>query len=218
MKLVIFDVDGTLVDSQDVIFSAMSSGIEQAGLPPMSRQEVLSIVGLSLPVAVETLLPHAPETTRQTVVDGYRTDFRAAKGRVGAPLFPGIRDLLQDLSRRDDLILGIATGKSRRGLDAMLASQDLAKFFTTIQCADGHPSKPNPEMLFSAARAVGIDPANAVMIGDTTFDMTMAVNAGMTGIGVSWGYHPVDTLRDAGAVGIADTVPDLRTLIESWAA
>ncbi|MFV0409710.1 MAG: HAD-IA family hydrolase [Paracoccus sp. (in: a-proteobacteria)] len=217
MKLVVFDVDGTLIDSQALIVGAMEAAFETAGLPAPTRDQILSIVGLSLPVAMARLAPEAPETRIATLVEGYKQAFMTRRVSSEAPLYPGARDCLEALSLRDDLLLGVATGKSRRGLDAMLDHHGLRGFFVTLQTADNHPSKPHPEMLLSACSGAGMDPAHTVMIGDTDYDIDMARAAGTAAIGVAWGYHPAEALRAAGAPIAADFIA-LRALIEEWSA
>ena len=216
MRLVVFDVDGTLVDSQALIVGAMAQAMEGAGLPVLDRDQVLSIVGLSLPLAVATLLPDQPEARQNEVVAGYRAAFMSRRMDDEAPLYPGARACLDALAGRDDLLLGIATGKSRRGLDAMLDHHGLRGHFVTLQTADNHPSKPSPAMLLAACDEAGVDPAKAVMIGDTTFDMQMALNARTAALGVDWGYHPATALRQLDIVVAAD-FGQLQTMIEEWA-
>ena len=216
MRLVVFDVDGTLVDSQALIVGAMAQAMEGAGLPVLDRDQVLSIVGLSLPLAVATLLPDQPEARQNEVVAGYRAAFMSRRMDDEAPLYPGARACLDALADRDDLLLGIATGKSRRGLDAMLDHHRLRGRFVTLQTADNHPSKPHPAMLLAACDEAGVDPAAAVMIGDTSFDMQMALNARTAALGVGWGYHPAPALLDLG-IAVADDFRQLQTMIEEWA-
>lgn len=217
MKLVVFDVDGTLVDSQGMIVSAMHAGLEAAGLPLLSREKILSIVGLSLPVAVETLLPDVDPDTRVAVVDGYRTAFQQARISDEAPFYPGAEECLRRLAKRNDLLLAIATGKSRRGLDALIAANGLQGLFASVQTADDNPSKPAPGMLFAALIEAGVDAGQAVMVGDTSFDMEMAQAAGMRGIGVDWGYHSRDDLIRAGAERIVHDYAELTEVLEAWA-
>ncbi|WBU61470.1 HAD-IA family hydrolase [Paracoccus albus] len=216
MKFVVFDVDGTLIDSQALIVGAMDVAFETAGLDPIGREQVLSIVGLSLPVAVETLVPDAPAAQRDAAVEAYRQAFMTRRIANEAPLYPGARDCLEALHRRDDLLLGIATGKSRRGLDAMLDHHGLRGLFVSLRTADTHPSKPHPEMLLSACADAGAAPGDAVMIGDTEFDMQMAMAAGISAIGVSWGYHGADALRALG-VKVAPDFGALQMMVEEWA-
>lgn len=199
MKLVIFDVDGTLSDSAAQICASMDWGFSQLGLPVPSRAATLSIVGLSLPEAVAQLVPELPAATRAEIVEFYKKSYQDRRIAQPAPLFAGAAETLDRLSGRDDLLLGVATGKSRRGLDALLAHHGLAGTFFTRQVADDHPSKPHPSMVLTALADAGADPAEAVMIGDTTYDIEMGRAAGVATIGVRWGYHPAEDLVAAGA-------------------
>lgn len=202
VKLVIFDCDGTLVDSQHMIVAAMSDAFASQGLIAPSRETVIGVVGLSLDWAIARLVPDADDTTLiDRLSEAYKEAFRAR--RLGPdhtePLYDGVRNTLERLAARDDVALGIATGKSRRGLDAVLERERLAHHFKTLQTADTHPSKPHPSMIFAAMSEADARPEDTVMIGDTTFDIEMALGAGTSSIGVAWGYHPADALRAAGA-------------------
>ncbi|MBD9526381.1 HAD-IA family hydrolase [Paracoccus sp. PAR01] len=217
MRLVVFDVDGTLVNSQHEITEAMNLGLRDAGLPEMASAAILSIVGLSLPIAVAHLLPEASPVLHERVVTGYRDAFIASRARgVVPPLYPGALDCLDALSAQEDVLLGIATGKPMRGLMAVLEAHGLARRFFTRQTADGHPSKPHPAMLESALFDAGLEAWQAVMVGDTTFDMEMARAAGVTGFGVDWGYHPSAELHGAGAALVAPDYPTLTQALLDW--
>ena len=218
MKLVLFDMDGTLVDSQHHIHAAMLAGLAAAGLPPLPRETVLAHVGLSLPEVVAALLPDEPHEVRALVTDGYRCAFLATRQAEEQPLYPGARDCLDRLASREDLLLGVATGKARRGLNALLESHGLADRFVSLQTADDHPSKPHPSMVLAALDETGIAPGDAVMVGDTSFDMAMARSAAVAGIGVGWGFHPPAALIGAGAALVAEDFPALARAIEAWAA
>ena len=217
MKLVVFDVDGTLVDSQHHIHSAMAMAFDGVGLAPLPLAQVMTIVGLSLPVAVARLAPDAEAEVQAGIVDGYKRAFHARRLQDDAPLYPGALDCLDALSARDDLMLAVATGKSRRGLDAMIAAHGLCGRFVSLQTADHHPSKPHPAMLQAALDEAGVAAADAVMVGDTSFDMDMAAAAGVAGYGVAWGYHPTAALQDAGAALVAADFAALTGAITGWA-
>jgi len=210
LRLAVFDCDGTLVDGQGPICVAMEDAFAQVGLPAPDRHAVRRIVGLSLPHAVQRLVPHADDKTVAQAVDAYKTSYRQARasGALVEPLFDGIAELIADLDRRGWL-LGVATGKSHRGLTHCLATHNLGHRFQTLQTADHHPSKPHPAMLEAALHECGAEPAQAVMIGDTAYDMQMAVAAGVRAIGVDWGYHGADELRAAGAEWVAGSVREL---------
>lgn len=204
LRLIIFDVDGTLVDSQASILAAMQGAFGQLNLPMPSRQDVLSIVGLSLDHAMARLVPALGETTHDKLVQSYKDTYHSRSLHSGSaklsPLYPGARTMLDQLAAIPENLLGIATGKSQRGLDALLTDHGLERMFITRQVADHHPSKPHPSMIETAMSEAGVDRANTVMIGDTSFDMDMAQAAGIPGIGVSWGYHPMSALGNASLI------------------
>lgn len=200
LRLVIFDVDGTLVDSQGDILGAMTEAFGSEGLERPTREAILGIVGLSLPQAFARLVPDVGAVQRTRLVESYKSSYAELRMRGGpeaSPLYPGIPALLDKLSAQSDVLLGIATGKSRRGLTALLDSHGLSRRFVTKQVADDNPSKPHPGMLFTALDEAGVEPEHAIMIGDTSYDMEMARAAGIARIGVTWGYHPRASLVDA---------------------
>ncbi len=201
LKLVIFDVDGTLVDSQGDIHACMVRAFETEGLAKPSRSEVRAIVGLSLPQAVARLSPGIEEKPRTRVVETYKAAYADNRRKLGAaassPLFDGAREVLERLHAVDHILLAVATGKSRRGLDFLLEAHELSSFFVSKQVADDHPSKPHPSMVLTALSETGLAPGDAVVVGDTSFDMDMAHAAGVPFIGVAWGYHPPSAFRGA---------------------
>ncbi|RLJ40718.1 phosphoglycolate phosphatase [Litoreibacter meonggei] len=220
LKLVVFDVDGTLVDSQDDIVSAMTTTFEAIGEAVPSRADILGIVGLSLHAAFEKLSPALYPTHGDALVEGYKTSFMTSRklrdSTETSPLYPGALEAIERLHAQDNVLLGIATGKSRRGLDHLLDAHDLRRFFVTTQVADDHPSKPHPSMLERCMYDAGVEAAHAVMIGDTSYDMDMAANASMASVGVSWGYHTPETLRPR-ARALIDDYADLdAALTEIW--
>ena len=202
--LVVFDCDGTLVDSQHSICTAMAQAFDDAKLIPPDRAAILSIVGLSLPHAMARLLPEAEADLHVHLTERYKQAFHAMRGRgqVSEPLYPGIADLIETLNAAGWL-LGVATGKSDRGLALCLAQHGIADRFVTLQTADRHPSKPHPSMLLQAMADAGASPQTTVMIGDTHFDIDMGLAAGTRAIGVGWGYHRPQELLDAGAHAVA---------------
>lgn len=204
LKLVLFDVDGTLVDSQGDIVAAMTRAFAAVDAPLPERAKLLSIVGLSLDVAMPTLAPDQTEAAHQKMIESYKTAYMELRAQVGvaqsSPLYPGAMDALRSLQAVPEFLLGIATGKSRRGLDKLIEGHALDGLFMTQQVADFHPSKPHPSMILQAMQDAGVEPADTVMVGDTSFDMEMARAAGVRGIGVNWGYHPAERLGDAHVV------------------
>ncbi|MQQ08437.1 HAD-IA family hydrolase [Epibacterium sp. SM1979] len=197
LRLVLFDVDGTLVDSQGAIVGAMTAAFGGLDLPVPPRNQILSIVGLSLPQAVAQLVPDLPGDLQAGVVEGYKRAYKAARlagGAAHSPLYSGAAEALAELHAVPEYLLGVATGKSQRGLDGLLEAHDLT-CFVTRQVADHHPSKPNPSMVMAAMAETGVAPEHTVMIGDTSYDMDMGRAAGVTTIAVPWGFHPVEQLR-----------------------
>jgi phosphoglycolate phosphatase len=212
LRLVIFDVDGTLIDSQAEIVAAMVAAFASEGLPAPDRGRILSIVGLSLDVALAQLCPHEPAARQARLVQAYKDAFVALRmAGENSPLYPGARAALDHLAGQDHTLLAVATGKSRRGLDKMLELHGLKGLFHSEQVADFHPSKPHPSMILTALNDTGIAAHRAVMVGDTTYDMDMARAAGVRAIGVSWGYHPASDLRPDILI---DTFPDLIPAID----
>ena len=203
-KIAIFDCDGTLIDGQASICEAMDAAFSAFNLAAPDRNEVRRAVGLSLPQAVRRLLPDHDAELHLDITDMYKQAFRQARveGRISQPLIPGITDVLEGL-KKAGWQLGVATGMSDAGLTHCLASHGITDMFMTLQTADRHPSKPHPSMIYTALFDAAADAQKAVMIGDTVFDIEMARNANVRGIGVDWGYHPPHELLAMGAEIVA---------------
>ena len=205
-RLALFDCDGTLVDSQASICLAMEHCFMGRKLEPPTRETIRRTVGLSLVEVVARLLPEADNALHQAMAEDYRRSYfmLRTEGRIeDEPLYEGIIDAIETLDA-NGWLLGVATGKSDRGLLRVLDAHGLRHRFITLQTADRHPSKPHPSMIETAMAEAGAGPETTVMIGDTSFDMAMAVNAGAHALGVAWGYHTSHDLIAAGAARVAD--------------
>jgi phosphoglycolate phosphatase len=210
MRLIIFDVDGTLVDSQNFIVEAQKRAFLSLGMQPATRERALSIVGLSLDEAF-THLMDGDASKAPALSNAYRQAWQVMRHEPGYEdaLYDGAKQAVEHLARQPDTMLGIATGKSVRGVQHLFDQCGWHDLFVTVQTSDHNPSKPAPDMILRALEETGADPAATVMIGDTSFDMAMARSAGVNAIGVSWGYHPHEDLRKAGAKIIVDSFADL---------
>jgi phosphoglycolate phosphatase len=216
LKLVLFDVDGTLVDSQNVIVAAQHMAFAAHGLEPPSRERSLSIVGLSLVEAFTVLV--GPKGPVQSLAEAYKESCATLRQDPAnaEPLFPGAENCLAWLKGRDDVRLGIATGKSRRGVAHLIERHGWHDVFSVIQTADDAPSKPHPGMILQAMEQAGVSPDDTVMIGDSSFDMGMARAAGVLPVGVSWGFQPVAALAEAGAGPIVHSYAELETVLREF--
>lgn len=217
-KLAIFDCDGTLVDSGATIQRALADAFDQHGLDHPSPEVSRKVIGLSLTEAMSALLPDAPVEQHLALTEDYKRAFwklRAA-GEVDEPLFDGVIELLDTLEH-DGWLLAVATGKSDRGLKLCLESHDIHARFVSLQTADRHPSKPHPSMVEQAVADAGAAPETSIVVGDTSFDMAMAVSAGASGIGAGWGYHDAQELIDAGAVAVAERPLDVLDVLREHA-
>lgn len=203
-RLAIFDCDGTLVDSQHNICAAMEACFDAVGLPRPPQEKTRRVVGLSLVEAMQVMAPDSPAQLHAEMAEEYKTAFQRMRhaGSVEEPLFDGVADLL-DALEADGFLLGVATGKSDRGLSLCLDCHGLAQRFVTLQTADRHPSKPHPSMIEQAMADAGAEPQTTWMIGDTSYDIAMARTAGVTAVGVAWGYHAPEELWEAGAHHVA---------------
>jgi phosphoglycolate phosphatase len=216
VKLILFDVDGTLVDSQNIIAASVNGAFQAYGMEPPTRERALSIVGLSLVEAFTVLAgPKAPvEGMAQAYKDSYTLLHLDLVNE--APLFPGAGECIERLKGRNDVLLGLATGKSRKGVVRLIAQHGWEGVFSTTQTADDAPSKPHPAMILQAMEELGVAPGDTLMIGDSSYDMGMARAAGVLPIGVSWGFQPVVALNEAGASRIVDSYAELEPLLQAF--
>lgn len=213
-RLAVFDCDGTLVDSAAEVCDTMEAAFAAADLRPPDRGAVRRSIGLSLSAVIGSLAPDADEAMQALLIAHYKDLFRKRRqsGALREPLYSGIAELLVSL-RAQGWVLAIATGKSDRGLAACLETHGIADLFTSLQTADHHPSKPHPAMLERALFEAGAQAKDAVMIGDTSFDIAMGKAAGIRCVGVAWGYHSPEDLRAQGADAIAHEVRELEALL-----
>jgi len=209
-RLAVFDVDGTLIDSQHNIVASMLQACARNNIQAPATEAIRRIIGLSLAEAVTRLLPDAEPDVIDRMVADYKNGFAEMRGRPDhhEPLFPGVMEAL-DALERDGWVLAVATGKSRRGLLAMIERHGFEGRFVSLQTADDNPSKPHPGMLRRAIAEAGAEAGGSVMIGDTSYDMQMGRSAGVRTIGVGWGYHAPEELRAAGADLVVESYPHL---------
>jgi phosphoglycolate phosphatase len=206
-ELIIFDWDGTLMDSVAKIVRCFNAALEDAGAPDPGEDAIRHIIGLGLGEAVTELLPEADAATREQVVERYRQHFLHLD-QTGMELFPGVRTGLEDLSAQG-YMLAIATGKARRGLERVLRDTGTAHLFCATRCADEAFSKPHPRMLEDILEQTGFDAGRALMVGDTTYDMQMARHAGMDGLAVTYGVHGRELLAEHGPLACLDSFTEV---------
>lgn len=220
IRFVVFDVDGTLIDSQYLIIRAMQEACKKLGLVcPTERERLLSGVGLPLKQALQCILPDLDDAMLDKLTEAYR----AAHFELGQshedlePLFPGIMDMLDKL-QGDGYTLGIFTSKMARGLERMMVRNDMRGYFKSVKTPDLGPGKPDPFLLNQAMQELEFQPQETIFIGDSTYDMIAGRAAGTHCLGIAWGYHTVPQLVDAGAHKIAERVDEIPPFIGSWKA
>ena len=218
LKLAVFDVDGTLVDSREVIHRAMTRAFGRAGLGEIAYDKVRMIVGLELTEAVLRLAPpDYPAERIPELANFYKQAFVEMRAQDGfsEPLYDGARETVERLAD-EGWLLGVATGKARRGLDIVFEHHGLHKYFQTFQTVDGGAGKPDPRMVIDAMKETGVDAHRTVMIGDTSWDMLMARAANTHALGVSWGFHTPEEIAEGGAHSIHDEFDCLNTALDAF--
>lgn len=195
------------MDSEARICTSMQAAFMDCGLPPPSREQIKEIIGLALNLAAVSLLTGPDERHLAAVVERYRHHYLGAN-QTPTPLFPGVPEVLQEL-RDQGYWLAVATGKSRRGLDQAMHQSGLAGAFLTTRCADEAPSKPHPQMVLEILDELGVAPQEAVMIGDTEYDVQMAIAAGVLPVAVGYGVHGCERLQALGPAVCLDTIEQL---------
>lgn len=214
-RLVVFDCDGTLVDSQATIISSMAAAWAEAGLDAPSPERIRAIIGLSLDEAMRRLAGDVALDRAPDLAENYRRAFklRLSRPEHEDPLYPEVVETLDALARAQ-VVLAVATGKGMSGLRATLGQHGLLDRFVSLQTADRARGKPHPEMLYNAMRDADIGPERTLMVGDTVHDVQMAANAGVAAIGVSWGYHAAEDLRESGARVVIDRMSALLPAVD----
>ncbi len=211
-KLIVFDWDGTLMDSEARIVGCIQSAFADLGEMPPPREIAREVIGLGLEEAMTMLWPDGSVQERRALVDRYRFHFLGGS-ETESNLFPGARELVQDLNARG-LLLAIATGKSRRGLEAALTSTGLRNHFHATRCADETFSKPHPEMLLQVMDELEADKSETLMVGDTEYDMEMARNAGVAALAVAYGVHHPERLLRHAPLDCVHELQELRAWLE----
>ncbi len=204
--LIVFDWDGTLMDSTATIVKCIQAAAKDLGLPLPSREQAAHVIGLGMGEAMQVAMPGLDPKIYPRIMERYRYHYLAKDHEL--TLFDGVPEMLQDLSQQG-YFLAVATGKSRVGLNRSLNAAGLLSTFDATRCADETFSKPHPAMLQELTRELGQDLRRTVMIGDTTHDLMMAQNAGSSGIAVEYGAHPLDQLAACNPVFSARNVPQL---------
>ncbi|SEA31892.1 HAD-IA family hydrolase [Alkalimonas amylolytica] len=211
IELVIFDWDGTVMDSVGRIVSAMQTAAQLAELPVPSAHAVKQIIGLSLDLAFTTLFPTMTAAQHQRLFEHYREQY-VERDPTPTPMFAGAEALFLHL-RAQQKRLAVATGKARKGLDRIFAETGLAHYFAITRCADDAKSKPDPDMLLQILAETRLAPEQALMVGDTSHDMLMAQQAGIARIGVTHGVHGAGVLQQFQPLAIVDDLTQLQNLL-----
>jgi phosphoglycolate phosphatase len=214
MQLIIFDLDGTLIDSVALIVETVTAAFSAVNEPVPTEAAIRAISGITAHDAMGILAPAATPARVGEILDSYRAHYRQRAGTAREPMFQGALDALDRLRRRKDTTLAVATGKGHQGAVTLLGRHAILDRFQSIETPDHNRGKPDPQMIETAMRKAGATPRGTVMIGDTVHDMRMAKAAGVTAIGVAWGYHTVFDLNEAGADVIVESFAELEAAID----
>lgn len=199
MRLVIFDLDGTLIDSVKLIVDTVTAAFVAVSEPVPTEQAIRSISGITARDAMGILAPDATPERVEEILASYRAHYLQRAGIANEPLFDGALAALDRLQAKPETILAVATGKGYRSAVTLLENHDIIGRFHSVQTPDHNRGKPDPQMILTAMERAGIGRERTAMIGDTVHDMRMARAAGVSAVGVGWGYHDVAELRQAGA-------------------
>lgn len=218
MRLIVFDCDGTLVDSQQTIITATEAAMDEFEFAVPPRRDILYAVGLPVDVALRRHAPEATDDQILSMLDIYRETYQqlVQQDDRGQVMFDGMREQILALGGMDETLLGIITMKSRRGLNRVVDAYDIRQYFQVLKSADDGPGKPAPDLMLDAISETGVEARQALMVGDTSFDIMMAKAAGAKAIGVGWGYQTIDELLDSGADAIAETDEELRDILSAF--
>lgn len=214
--LIIFDWDGTLMNSAERIVSAFQASIEDLNGPDRTQNDILNIIGLGMMEAIQTLYPDAEPAFCEQIRDRYRYHFLENPEVPSSSLFDGAEELLQCLNE-NDYLLAVATGKARRGLRQVFEETGMGDYFHTSRCADECFSKPHPQMIQEIMEQFGIEPQKTLMIGDTEYDLQMANNAGVSSLGVSYGVHALERLEECQPLDCVHSMDELRIWLDKHA-
>lgn len=217
-KLVVWDIDGTLVDSRQTIFKSMQAAFAEVGLPPPPYEAVRQVVGLGLSEGIGVLLSRSEQAYVGPVTDAYIAGFRARLLQPDFidPLYDGAAETLDRL-RADGWKIAMATGKSRRGVETVIRMHGWADLFDSTHCSDDGPGKPHPAMVLEAMKALAVGPERTIVVGDTAHDMRMARSARAYAQGVSWGFHTAAEVQAGGADHTAHDFAELNRQLDAFA-